>query len=77
MSFQSSNNPTKVGWRRPLIFLNLLDRQGNLSITNCMVIAMTIKVLTIPELELTGFAAFFTAVISYKFKGWQEQRKSL
>lgn len=60
--------------KKILVFLNLLDSNKNLSITNCLVIAMTIKVLTLPEIDTAGFAAFFTAVVAYRFKSYETKK---
>ncbi len=59
---------------RILTFLNLLDVKGNLSITNILVIAMSVKVLFMPEIDLAAFGAFFTAVVSYKFKTYNSKK---
>lgn len=56
---------------RSLAFFNLLDAQGNLSITNILVIAMGVKVLSLPEIDLTAFAAFATVVVNYRMKSLQ------
>ena len=59
-----------------LTFCNLTDKNGNLSITNILVIAMSIKVLMMPTIDLSAFAAFFTAVVSYKFKTYQAKKST-
>lgn len=59
---------------RILTFLNMLDARGNLSITNLLVIAMAIKVLTLKEIDLAAFATFFVAITNYRFKSYQANK---
>lgn len=46
----------------------MLDGFGNLSISNIAVIAFSIKVISMPQLELTGLVAFMTVVANYNAK---------
>lgn len=37
--------------KKILVFLNMLDQSGNLSITNCALIAFLVKILVSPQLD--------------------------
>lgn len=54
--------------QQALAFLNFLDRHGNLSITNLAVIAFSIKILTLPEIDIAALVTFMTVVVNYNVK---------
>lgn len=51
-----------------LIFLNFLDENNNLSITNLLLIAIAIKVLYMPAFDITEMVALAGALINYGHK---------
>ena len=55
-------------FKRLLKFLNLTDRQGNLSITNIAVIVCITKVAIAPTFTITEVGALMLSLINYAHK---------
>lgn len=53
---------------RPLRFLNLLDDSGNLSITNCALIAFIVKILISPLIDGPSVIALVSLLANYMHK---------
>ena len=51
-----------------LKFCSLLDRSGSISITNCTLIVLTVKLALVPTFSIPEVAAFFLALMNYLHK---------
>lgn len=55
-------------FKATLTFLNLLDREGKLSLTNIVLLAMTVKVCIAPTVSATEAVTLFLALANYAHK---------
>ncbi len=53
---------------RALRFLNLLDSDGNLSITNVCVIVCVVKIVVAPQFSVTEVGALMVSLCNYAHK---------
>lgn len=53
---------------RALLFLNLLDVQGNLSITNIAVIVCVTKIALAPQFSIAECGALMVSLLNYAHK---------
>jgi hypothetical protein len=54
--------------KRVLSFLNLIDSEGNLSITNAAVIICVTKMAIMPTFSMTEVTALLVAMLNYAHK---------
>jgi hypothetical protein len=59
---------TKSNLLRAGKFLRLVDRDGNFSLTNIVLIAVTVHLLRQPGLEVQDLLAFVAGVIGYQVR---------
>lgn len=57
-----------------LKFLNILDKQGNLSITNILVLSLGIKLLIASQTELSDTLILLIPIISYMQKRYETNK---
>lgn len=62
--------------KKYLSFFNLLDRTGNLSITNLAVLIITIKLTTLQQFTLAETSAFLVAMLGYAHKRHVSSKQS-
>lgn len=60
--------------RKLLKFFNLVDRAGDLSITNIAVIVMVVKMAVAPQFTITECGALLVTLLNYGHKRYQSSK---